>query len=183
MARTARVKSTSGTYHVLLRSKDEPLFCDEADATEFLQILLKEKTGDFAEIYSYCIFEHYVHLVIKEGLSSISKNIMRLCSLYGKYYNAKYGLQGRLFRDRFKSEPLDEMNDILECTRYVHRLPIECGYSIDYDFSSYKNYFSGSELLSSQEVVQVIGSQIDYKIYCDEKSSKEFLSILNKRKK
>lgn len=185
MARTARIKSTSGTYHVLLKAKDERLFCDDEDAQTFLDLLLAEKILDYAEIYAFCMFEFHVHIVIKEGLSGISKNIMRLCSLYGKYYNAKYGLEGKLFGGRFKSEPLNEMHDILECTRYVHRLPLKAGEDMEYFYSSFASYFKKSELISSEEIIMMVGSQIDYKIYCDEESEDEtnnFLSIQGKRK-
>ncbi len=177
MARLARERSESGVYHILLRKRDISVLQDNEDADAFLQALMSERERDFIDVYAYCLFEGYIHLVVKEGICGISNNIMRVCSAYATYYNKKYACQGKLFRDRFYSKPLEETADILDCTRFVHRLPLEFSQDLEYDFSSYKQYFKKSDLLSSSDIIPLAGSQIDYRVYCDAECSGVYKDI------
>mgnify|MGYP000695884322 CR=1 FL=1 len=55
MPRTARKKSRSGIYHIILRGINrQTIFEDEEDAVKFLQTLAdyKEKSG--YKVYGYC---------------------------------------------------------------------------------------------------------------------------------
>lgn len=183
MARVARQRSASGTYHILLRHNDVKLFKTDDDGSTFLSALKSEKKRDFMEVYAYCLFEGYAHIIVKEGLSGISNNIMRICTNYANYYNARYGHAGKIFRGRFMSEPLDDMAVILDATRYLHRLPLEFEFDLEYDFSSYKHYFKKSSLLSSDDIVSIIGSNIDYKIFCDNNGGRDFLAYKESTKK
>ncbi|MCL2061215.1 MAG: hypothetical protein FWH03_01130 [Firmicutes bacterium] len=166
MARTKRSKAASGVYYVLLRTKTRSLFETKTDYDTFLALLKNEKTRDAAEIFAYCLFSHEAHLVVKEGLSGLSTGVMRLCSRYGAYYNDTHQTCGRLFYGRFQSKPLEETDEILNATRVIHRAPLSLDLGADYEYSSYRRYFKESDLLSSQEIILLAGSNIDYKLFC-----------------
>lgn len=168
MARKPRQRAENGIYHVLLRAKDKMLFVSDDDASVFLKILLEEKQSDFLEVYAYCFLNDCIHLVIKEGLGGISANIMRVKSNYSRYYNTANLSKGSLFFDRFLSEPLDEADMVLDCTRYVHQIPLSKSLTLDYEWSSYNKYFKHSQpLVNWQEIILLLNSQIDYKLYLE----------------
>jgi hypothetical protein len=127
MPRTARKKSESGVYYIVLRSNEKPLFRFPADRKRFLSILNNDTLSDATEIFAKNLSEHAVHLVLKEGLSGITTNLMRLCSRYGAYYFAgenadeqiNKAQKNRLFYGRFYSAPLETPDEILKAIEKV----------------------------------------------------------------
>ena len=43
------------------------------------------------------------------------------------YYNHKYSRDGHLFRERFKSEPVNDMAYFVTLLRYIHQNPVKAG--------------------------------------------------------
>ena len=67
MSRTAREKSESGIYHVMLRGSDRKLiFMEDSDCERFIEILRKVKEQSEFELYAFCLMGNYVHLLLKE---------------------------------------------------------------------------------------------------------------------
>ena len=59
------------------------------------------------------------------------------------YYNRKYGRDGHLFKERFKSEPVNDMEYFTVLLRYIHQNPVKAGIVEkvkDYEFSSWGEY-------------------------------------------
>ena len=59
------------------------------------------------------------------------------------YYNKKYGRDGHLFRERFKSEPVNDIEYFVTLLRYIHQNPVKAGvveHVRDYEFSSWGEY-------------------------------------------
>jgi len=107
MARAGRVISKSGIYHVLLRGQ-ERLFRSERDYQQFTYLLKEYFTDD--SLIGYVLGADRIHLVVKtETLSLLMKP---LCTAYARYYNRVYALEGKLFYDRFRSEPVEEDDDL-----------------------------------------------------------------------
>lgn len=108
MARQKRLTSPTGMYHVLLRGIDE-LFSEEKDFKEFEELIKKYFDNSDASLLGYVLMKNRVHLAIAEGKSGLPAVMKPICTSYARYYNRVYGLQGKLFYDRYKSEPI--MND------------------------------------------------------------------------
>jgi nucleoside-diphosphate-sugar epimerase len=53
--------------------------------------------------------------------------IKRIASSYVYYYNHKYSRDGHLFRERFKSEPVNDMAYFVTLLRYIHQNPVKAG--------------------------------------------------------
>ena len=69
--------------------------------------------------------------------------IKRIASSYVYYYNHKYSRDGHLFRERFKSEPVNDMAYFVILLRYIHQNPVKAGIVNkvnDYEFSSWHEY-------------------------------------------
>ena len=53
---------------------------------------------------------NHVHLLLKIGQEPLEQVMRRLCGSYVYWYNNKYQRIGNLFQDRFKSEPVIDIN-------------------------------------------------------------------------
>lgn len=78
-------------------------------------------------LYAYCLMSNHIHLLIREREDTIGMDIKRIASSYVYYYNHKYSRDGHLFRERFKSEMVNDMAYFLTLLRYIHQNPVKAG--------------------------------------------------------
>ena len=86
---------------------------------------------------------NHFHLLIREREESVGETIKRIASSYVYYYNRKYGRDGHLFKERFKSEPVNDMAYFTVLLRYIHQNPLKAGVVEkvkDYEYSSWGEY-------------------------------------------
>ena len=91
-------------------------------------------------LYAYCLMSNHFHLLIRERNDNLAMAVKRIASSYVYYYNHKYGRDGHLFRERFKSEPVNDMDYFTTLLRYIHQNPVKAGLVKnvkDYEFSSW----------------------------------------------
>ena len=130
MPRTARKKSETGIYHVMLRGADRRIiFSDEEDCERFLQTLRLVKRESAFKLYAYCLMGNHVHLLIEEGRESLETVFRRIGASYVYYYNWKYELHGHLFQDRYRSEAVETDAYFLDVLRYICQNPVKAGLS------------------------------------------------------
>ncbi|SNS15700.1 Transposase IS200 like [Anaerovirgula multivorans] len=61
MPRTARVKSKSGIYHVIIRGANrQEIFHDDEDCLRFLETLAKYKVKSEIKIYGWCLMNKHI---------------------------------------------------------------------------------------------------------------------------
>ncbi|OQB24679.1 MAG: Transposase IS200 like protein [Firmicutes bacterium ADurb.Bin182] len=146
MPRTARKKSASGIYHIILRGINrQTIFSDEEDNDEFIKILSECKKLSGFDLYGYCLMGNHVHLLIKEKSETIEQIMKRIGTRYVIRYNRKYRRCGHLFQDRFKSEAVEDDSYFLTVLRYIHQNPQKaelCKEPDQYPWSSYRDYIS-----------------------------------------
>jgi len=145
MPRTARLKSSCGIYHVMMRSiSDIKLFRNVMDKEVFLKFLKKYKESFLFNMYSYCIMDTHVHLVVNSNGADIGKFMHNINQCYAQYYNKKYNRTGHVFGDRFKSTVATSDVSVLSMTAYVHNNPKDInGYRNcveNYNYSSFNVY-------------------------------------------
>ncbi len=128
MSRSARVKSFSGVYHVMLRGMDRHIiFLDDMDRLVFTKIVERVKRKSGFKIYAYCLMDNHVHMLLREEDEPLEMIFKRIGVSYVSYYNKKYDLYGHLYQDRFKSEPIDSAPYFLDVLRYICRNPLKAG--------------------------------------------------------
>ncbi|KGP91478.1 transposase [Pontibacillus chungwhensis BH030062] len=126
MPRKARKQSRTGIYHIMLRGiNQQTIFEDETDKRQFLQTLKRYKELCHFKLYSYCIMDNHVHLLLEEGEESFSQSLKRISSSYVYWYNLKYDRSGHLFQGRFNSECVNDMDYFLTVVRYIHQNPLK----------------------------------------------------------
>ena len=153
MPRQSRQSSGTGIYHVMMRGiNHQNIFEDEEDNRYFLDCLerMGYQTDDEGlpvkancTYYAYCLMSNHVHLLIREREEKVSQTLKRISDSYVYYYNRKYQRSGHLFKERFKSEPVNDMEYFVILLRYIHQNPVKAGISEtvgDYAWSSWKEY-------------------------------------------
>ena len=153
MPRRPRQSSGTGIYHVMMRGiNHQNIFEEQEDYYQFLNTLDMmalsyeldgTPSGRNYILYAYCLMSNHIHLLIREREDTIGMAIKRIASSYVYYYNHKYSRDGHLFRERFKSEPVNDMIYFVTLLRYIHQNPLKAGMVkdvTDYEFSSWGEY-------------------------------------------
>jgi hypothetical protein len=86
---------------------------------------------------------NHIHLLLKTNQKDIGSTIKPLAVTYAMYYNNKYSRSGHVFQDRFKSEPVNDMEYFTVLLRYIHQSPLKAGIVEkvkDYEYSSWGEY-------------------------------------------
>ena len=176
MARKARAKSESGMYHIVLKGNDKLLFAEDDDYRYFLSLLSKTAERDLAEIYAYCLFSESAHIALKEGLRPIGESIKALVSAYAVRCNEKYRRSGKLFYDRYISEPIETDEELVDAVRYVHRLPLRSGGELTYTYSSYNNYVTKKGIRSDSLMLLFDDTVLSFREAMEKEPEREFAS-------
>ena len=132
MARSGRVMSDTGIYHVLLRGTNV-LFPEDADFLEFQELLKKYTASGSIKIFSYALLKNRVHLVLQTG-DSVGRALKPLCTSYARYVNRTYSRTGKLFYDRLKSEPINSGDELKNAVAFINRLAVNV--AGDYSYCS-----------------------------------------------
>ena len=153
MPRQARTASGTGIFHVMVRGiNHQNIFEEEEDYYQFINTLDRMRyqydddglcCGTNCTLYAYCLMSNHVHLLIREREESVGETVKRIASSYVYYYNRKYGRDGHLFKERFKSEPVNDMAYFTVLLRYIHQNPVKAGIVErvkDYEYSSWGEF-------------------------------------------
>ncbi|ASK62427.1 transposase [Virgibacillus phasianinus] len=151
MPRNPRKRSRNGIYHIMLRGINrQTIFEDDEDRFRILETIKRYKTVSKIEVYSYCLMDNHIHLLIRESEESVSKVIQRIGASYVYWYNAKYKRCGHLFQDRFKSESVETIPSFLRVLRYIHQNPVKAGLAanaLECKWTSIKEYFGHASMV------------------------------------
>jgi REP element-mobilizing transposase RayT len=153
MPRSARVKSATDIYHVMLRGINQTqLFYDDEDRHVFMDRLRRYKDKCEFAIYAYCLMGNHVHLLVKEGAIDMSIIIKKLTLSYSHWFNIKYDRSGFLFHGRYKREAVENDEYLLSVVRYIHNNPVKIGEEITF-WSSYNEYAKKPHLVNTSLVL------------------------------
>jgi len=144
LGRTARKKSSTGIYHVIVRGVNrEPIFYEDEDRFLYLESLAKAKKKAPFLVHAYCLMDNHVHLLLQETTESIGDTLRRIGSSYVYGFNRKYERVGHLFQGRFTSETVENDSYFLTAFRYIHQNPVKAKitqHCAEYEWSSYGVY-------------------------------------------
>ena len=137
MGRKQREVSASGIYHVMLRGVNKQrIFEFSEDYQGFLRIMYQSKVTNTEgkpvdepnfDVYAYCLMDNHVHLLLGTREVSLADVVKRIGSAYARFFNMRYQRVGHLYQDRFKSEPVNDLDYFRTLLRYIHRNPVKSG--------------------------------------------------------
>jgi len=179
MPRTARRKSETNIYHIMIRGINrQNIFVDDEDNEKFINTLAKYRREMEYELYAYCLMGNHIHLLVKEGNEVLSNTMRRIGASYVYWYNWQYDRKGHLFQDRYKSEPVEDDTYFLTVLRYIHQNPLKAGLTkkIDlYQWSSYQEYIKEAKIIDTDFVLAMFAENRDKAI----KEFKDFNLAIN----
>lgn len=159
MPRTFRKISYTSIYHIMLRGiNKEKIFIDDFDRRKFIKILKNTKEKYEYELYSYCLMDNHVHLLIMDSNKKISSIIQSIAVTYALYFNKKYDRVGHLFQNRYNSKCVENQIYLFNVIRYIHRNPEKAMIELTekYKWSSYNDYFRESDLINSKYILNLL---------------------------
>ncbi len=112
---------------------------------EYNKIIKKREVN----LHAFCIMPNHFHLLLSENIErGISRYLQRVQDSYGKYFNTRYSKSGHVFEGPFRAVYIENNEQLLHLSAYIHRNPIELkdvrnNYK-NYLWSSYVDYVSGS---------------------------------------
>lgn len=164
MPRKPRIISSSGIYHIILRSINQHIiFEEDSDYQKFLLILLDCKTNFNIDIYAYCLMDNHIHLMLHSNPENLSPFFQSVGARFVRWYNKKYSRSGHLFQDRYHSVAIENTSQYLTTLIYIHNNPVKaaiCPFPSDYRWSSfYAFYGQKNPLVSVSYSYNIAGSK------------------------
>ena len=148
MPRTARKKSASNVYHVMLRGINrQNIFEEDSDRLHFMKLLCQYKEICGFRLHAFALMSNHIHLLIEPMDESLDTVFRRLCTAYATWYNRKYQRVGHLFQDRFRSENVENDQYFITVLRYIVQNPLKAGLESipgTYRWSSFLAYKNGN---------------------------------------
>ena len=190
MPRVARIKSSTGIYHIITRGiNQQNIFASDDDYERFLNTLTRYCRKSACEIYAYCLMDNHIHLLLREGQETIATTMKKIGTSYVYYYNWQYNRKGHLFQDRYKSEPVEDDAYFLTVLRYIHQNPLKAGITDDlasYSYSSYTEYIEKVKLINATFALNMFQQDRDKAIgefihFHDQPNDDQCLDITEKR--
>ena len=128
MGRPLRIQSPGGCYHVFNRgSRRQETFVDDADRSLFLDLLARCHGRYGIEIHAYCLMDNHYHLLVRTPEPKLAKAMQYVIGSYTRRFNLRHGLDGSLFRGRYKAKAVESDRSLLAVSRYIHLNPLEAG--------------------------------------------------------
>lgn len=121
----------------------------------------------YIEIIGYCLMPNHFHFLVKQLQDNgISCFIQQLCNSYSKYFNTKYNRVGPLWQNRFKAVRIENDEQLVHVSRYIHLNPIvsKLVKNLDkYTWSSYQEYLIEPIICVPDIVLDLFQNPNDYK--------------------
>ncbi|MBP1926363.1 REP element-mobilizing transposase RayT [Sedimentibacter acidaminivorans] len=144
MPRQARIKSSTGIYHIMIRGiNKERIFSRVVHKNKIIEIIKNIRDDIEFDVIAYCIMDNHLHLLIKADEDKLETLMKKLNIKYAIYYNKIEKRYGHVFQDRFRSEAVESDKYLLGALRYIHNNPVKAGLTkniLDYPWSSAKDY-------------------------------------------
>lgn len=170
MPRLPRIYIEKALYYVTAKGDGrQHIFKDDEDYKILLGLLKKYKEQYGFKLFAFCLLPEHFHLLLelpaqKEGrnkMGTLSSIMHDLNSSYTKYFNAKYSINGHLFRERYKAALVEKDSHLLRLSAYIHlnaqRIRL-VSQPEQYPYSSYGAYIHKE--ISYEAVIKDEGKEI-----------------------
>ncbi|MFC1627357.1 transposase [Patescibacteria group bacterium] len=184
-----KVYKKNGFYHVFNRGVDKrKIFMDKQDYAVFLHLLKyylsppqKEETHPLSntssavirprpienlykevKLLTYCLMPNHFHLLIKQKtINGMTKLVHKLLTIYSMYFNRRHKRVGHLFQGCYKAVLIDNDEQLLHLSRYIHlnpaKLTVTGSDPVSWDYSSFHYYLRNktAKWVNPKEVLDV----------------------------
>ncbi len=146
MARPLRIEFDGAWHHVMNRGRRrENIFRDQEDYSTFVGVLKSTSEMFRVGVTAYCLMPNHFHLLLHTPEANLGRAMRHLGGVYTQLFNRRHGLDGQLFRGRYKAILVDESEYLQGLARYIHHNPLKAGLVNkleDYPWSSHHGYLA-----------------------------------------
>lgn len=133
------------------------------------------------ELIAFVLMPNHFHCIVREvKADGTSKYMQRVLNSYTKYFNTKYEQVGHVFQGPFQAVHIEDDDQLLYCSAYIHRNPRELegwrGREHEYPWSSYQDYVRANRwgaLLRSDVVLDQTGRGDRYRRFVEKSRAKD----------
>ena len=140
------------------------------------------------ELVSFTLMPNHFHLIIHELKNGgISQYMQRILNAHTKYSNTKYGNSGHLFQGPFQVVHIENNNQLLYLSAYIHRNPRDIREWTDkehlFPYSSYQDCINENrwgKLLKTGIITEQFSNGKKYREFVETSGAKDSPSKFNK---
>ncbi len=139
----------NGYYHVISRSINQTvIFRSPEDFKHFRSLEQQAKQRFPIRLFHYILMGTHFHFVLSViNPADLPGHLGYIKWHYARWMRNKYGWKGPLWRERYRSLPIENEEYLSACGAYVEFNPVRAGLCRDaaeYPFSSYHKYHLGT---------------------------------------
>lgn len=153
-------------HHMVQGINKEHIFEVEKDKNKYLNLMQKYYKQFEVDVIAYCIMDNHVHLILySDKIQNISSFMKQINSIYAMYYNKKKQRVGYVYRNRFKSVPIMNKEQLYTCIKYIHMNPVKAKIvekESDYIYSSYNDYLEKTGFIHEKILKFIFNSSDNY---------------------
>jgi len=132
---------------------------------------VEKENSKLVEVICFCLMPNHFHFLLKQLQDNgISIFVSRFSNSYAKYFNTKHERVGPLFQGRFKAVHIENDEQLIHVSRYIHLNPV-VSYLIEteilesYQWSSYPEYLKliNSQITDKELVMSFFKTEDKYK--------------------
>ena len=141
----------------------------------------------YVVLEAFAFMTNHLHLVVCETEEQgVTRYMQRILNAYAKYFNTKYETVGHLFQGPYRAVHVEDNDQLLYLSTYVHRNPRElpnmAGKEHTYEWSSYRDYLGPNRfgtLLDPSLVLDQFDNGTDYRDFVDSSIAKDQQYLFN----
>ncbi|OGM21902.1 hypothetical protein A2714_04555 [Candidatus Woesebacteria bacterium RIFCSPHIGHO2_01_FULL_38_9] len=124
------------------------------------------------EVIAYCLMPNHFHLLLKQTVSGgLQRYLADFQNSYTRYFNTRHNKRnGPLFQGAFKAVHIEDDNQLIHVSRYIHINPV-VSFLLDeekldsYEWSSYPEYVSLGlvKMCDTDLILRLFKSQRSYR--------------------
>lgn len=137
------------------RAKDPPARFSYKDRPVIIKNVII--SSPLVEIVCFCLMPNHFHMLIKQiENNGISTFLSKLSNSYTKYFNTKYKRVGPLFQGSFKAVRIEDDEQLLHVSRYIHLNPLIDYLTRDlktYPYSSYTEFLGLKKGFCKKDII------------------------------
>lgn len=168
----------SNTLSFYLEESPESGLSSSKKKSDFIKkYLTSEPKKPIVAIHAYCLMPNHFHLLIQQLVDNGISTFLRRTQLsYTRYYNVRYERVGPLLQGTFRAIPVENDQQLLHLSRYIHLNPFVAKLSVnphDYLWSSLSNFYKkiNSRLCKPSFVLEVFNSTGEYQRFIEDYAS------------
>lgn len=175
MPRLPRRDHDAARHHVMSRgARKSAIFHDSDDCVSFLGLLAELPARYGMRVHAFALMPNHFHLLVESSRSNLSEAMRFLCGQHARRFNARYSLDGPVFRGRFKSLLVEDDTWWAHLLAYLHLNPVRARLATSADDARWTShpYYAGlaiaPEWLTTEELCDIFGDADTYRTYVEE---------------